>query len=221
MEDDAWSFGFSTASRAYHSAFKSHSDLCFDLEEVEGDDELKAEYPCPFCPEDFDLVGLCCHIDEEHPIEANSGVCPVCATRVGMNMVGHITTQHGNIFKNWHKLKLRKGESYSALSFSRKDFQNVHLQSLPAGSSPLVSTSKMAPDPLLSFLYNVPTADVSEGVQRDSSTELSLEDEAPNETVSERNFQVSPLSDKDQMERTRRCEFVRGLFLSTVLDDGL
>lgn len=83
-------------------------------------------------------------------------------------------------------MKLRKGESYSALSFSRKDFQNVHLQSLPAGSSPLVSTSKMAPDPLLSFLYNVPTADVSEGVQRDSSTELSLEDEAPNETVSER-----------------------------------
>lgn len=50
------------------------ADLCFDLEEVEGDDELKAEYPCPFCPEDFDLVGLCCHIDEEHPIEANSGV---------------------------------------------------------------------------------------------------------------------------------------------------
>lgn len=32
------------------------------------------EYPCPFCSEDFDLVGLCCHIDEEHPVEAKSGV---------------------------------------------------------------------------------------------------------------------------------------------------
>lgn len=52
------------------------SDLCIDLEEeIEGDDESKTEYPCPFCTEDFDLVGLCCHIDEEHPIEANSGVC--------------------------------------------------------------------------------------------------------------------------------------------------
>lgn len=33
------------------------------------------EYPCPFCPEDYDLVGLCCHIDEEHPHEDKSGVC--------------------------------------------------------------------------------------------------------------------------------------------------
>jgi hypothetical protein len=53
------------------------ADLFIDLEDVEDEDELKAEYvyPCPFCTEDFDLVGLCCHIDEEHPIEANSGVC--------------------------------------------------------------------------------------------------------------------------------------------------
>lgn len=50
------------------------ADLCIDLEEFEGDDELKAEHTCPFCPEDFDLVGLWCHIDEEHPIEANDGV---------------------------------------------------------------------------------------------------------------------------------------------------
>lgn len=50
------------------------ADLCIDWEEVEADDDLKAEYPCPFCPEDFDLVGLCCHIDEEHPIEADYGV---------------------------------------------------------------------------------------------------------------------------------------------------
>lgn len=26
-------------------------------------------------------------------------VCPVCATRVGVDMVAHITLQHGNIFK--------------------------------------------------------------------------------------------------------------------------
>jgi hypothetical protein len=23
----------------------------------------------------FDIVGLCCHIDEEHPMEAKNGVC--------------------------------------------------------------------------------------------------------------------------------------------------
>lgn len=39
-----------------------------------GEDELKAEYLCPFCSDDFDLVGLCCHIDDEHPVEVKTGV---------------------------------------------------------------------------------------------------------------------------------------------------
>lgn len=43
-------------------------------EETDRDDDLKAEFLCPFCAEDFDVVGLCCHIDEEHPVEAKNGV---------------------------------------------------------------------------------------------------------------------------------------------------
>jgi len=43
-------------------------------EDLEGEDDLKAEFICPFCAEDFDIVGLCCHIDEEHPVEAKNGV---------------------------------------------------------------------------------------------------------------------------------------------------
>lgn len=31
-------------------------------------------YNCPFCGEDFDFVSLCCHIDDEHAVEAKSGV---------------------------------------------------------------------------------------------------------------------------------------------------
>lgn len=49
-------------------------DFYFDYEEVDGDDVLNAEYPCPFCPDEFDLVELCYHIDEEHPVEAKYGV---------------------------------------------------------------------------------------------------------------------------------------------------
>lgn len=44
-----------------------------------GGDEVEARgaeaYNCPFCGEDFDFVGLCCHIDDEHAVEAKSGVC--------------------------------------------------------------------------------------------------------------------------------------------------
>lgn len=43
-------------------------------EDFDGDEECLPEFLCPFCAEDFDVVGLCCHIDEEHPVEANNGV---------------------------------------------------------------------------------------------------------------------------------------------------
>lgn len=40
-----------------------------------GDDDFsQAEYSCPFCADDFDAVGLCCHIDEDHPVEVKNGV---------------------------------------------------------------------------------------------------------------------------------------------------
>lgn len=46
----------------------------FGHEEADRDDDLKAEFLCPFCAEEFDVVGLCCHIDEEHPVQAMNGV---------------------------------------------------------------------------------------------------------------------------------------------------
>ncbi|KAJ0110830.1 hypothetical protein Patl1_00936 [Pistacia atlantica] len=73
-------FGLSTSSKNYQSTVKSQfgvieADFCIDLDEIEEDDEeMKGEYPCPFCSEDFDLLGLCCHIDEDHPSEVDSGV---------------------------------------------------------------------------------------------------------------------------------------------------
>ncbi|GMQ00256.1 hypothetical protein CsSME_00047418 [Camellia sinensis var. sinensis] len=76
-------------------------DLHIDIEDEsdEEDDDLKTDYVCPFCLDDFDLVGFCCHIDDGHPIEAKSGICPICAKKVGINMAVHIITQHGSILK--------------------------------------------------------------------------------------------------------------------------
>ncbi|XP_050939281.1 protein DEHYDRATION-INDUCED 19-like isoform X1 [Cucumis melo] len=58
-------------------------DFYFDYEEVDRDDDLNSEYPCSFCQEEFDLVELCCHIDDEHPLKANFRVTCGCATGVG------------------------------------------------------------------------------------------------------------------------------------------
>lgn len=44
-------------------------------------------------------------------------VCPVCAMRVGVDMVAHITLQHGNIFKISFYLRLRCQIYFSFLEF--------------------------------------------------------------------------------------------------------
>lgn len=37
-------------------------------------DEKSEELACPFCSEDFDVLGLCCHIDADHRMEVKPGV---------------------------------------------------------------------------------------------------------------------------------------------------
>ncbi|KAL8171796.1 hypothetical protein V2J09_023600 [Rumex salicifolius] len=86
MDADSWSARVSSLSKRYQPALQSRSDLFLGFEEFDGDDDIKEVYPCPYCSEYFDIVGLCCHIDDEHPLEAKNGVCPVCANKVGIDM---------------------------------------------------------------------------------------------------------------------------------------
>ncbi|KAL8103823.1 hypothetical protein AgCh_028134 [Apium graveolens] len=74
MDTDSWSARLSSASKRYQSALHSRSDLFMGFEEIEADDNIRDEYPCLFCSEYFDIVGLCCHIDDEHPVEAKNGL---------------------------------------------------------------------------------------------------------------------------------------------------
>jgi len=189
------------------------------FEEIDGDDDIREEFPCPFCSEYFDIVGLCCHIDDEHPVEARNGVCPVCALRVGVDMVAHITLQHGNIFKMQRKRKSRKSGHHSTLSLLRKELREGNLHSLLGGSC-IMSSSNAAPDPLLSS-FILPMADDFSSSQSSFSTEISSAKKSAIEYVSERKMKSTPLSLKDHEENTKRSEFVQGLLLSTILDDIL
>lgn len=49
-------------------------DLYLGEDDVDRHDDPAVEFLCPFCGEDFDMVGLYCHIDDEHPIELKNGV---------------------------------------------------------------------------------------------------------------------------------------------------
>ncbi|RYR52415.1 hypothetical protein Ahy_A06g027339 isoform D [Arachis hypogaea] len=192
------------------------------FDENDGDDDIREEFLCPFCSEYFDIVGLCCHIDEEHPVEAKNGVCPVCTLRVGVDMVAHITLQHGNILKisffTCRKRKSRKGGSYSTLSLLRKELREGNLQTLFGGSSCIVSSSNAAPDPLLSSFILPVAEDLSS-----SQPHLSTDTRPSKKSSDEEKQYVKPstLSDKDKEEKAKRCTFVQGLLLSTILDDKL
>ncbi|KAK4768382.1 hypothetical protein SAY87_003523 [Trapa incisa] len=73
MDADSWN-RLSSAPKRYPWYLHTRSDMSTGFEETDGDDEVREEFPCPFCSEYFDIVGLCCHIDEEHHIEAKNGV---------------------------------------------------------------------------------------------------------------------------------------------------
>ncbi|CAI8615384.1 unnamed protein product [Vicia faba] len=197
-------------SKSYLSALQSRSDMFmdgFDENDIvdEDDDDVKEEFLCPFCSECFDIVGLCCHIDEEHPVEAKNGVCPVCALRVGVDM---------------RKRKSRKGGSYSTLSLLRKELREGNLQSLLGGSSFTLSSSNAAPDPLLSS-FILPVADElsSSESQPNFLTGTRQSRKSSDETLSKKKVETPTLSVKDKEEKEKRCEFVQGLLLSTFLDD--
>ncbi|PIM99120.1 hypothetical protein CDL12_28388 [Handroanthus impetiginosus] len=214
MDSDSW------ARISYSRRYQSRSDA-YHGEEYEGEDEQRPEFICPFCAEDFDMVGLCCHIDEEHAIEAKNGVCPVCTRRVGSDLIRHLTVQHGSLLKVQRRRRLRRGGSNLSFSALRKELRDGNLQSVLGGSSPFVSSSlHTEPDPLLtSFIYNPPAVDESSTIQPLSSVEGSSMTENAVEDLADRVVLQSPMSDEDLKEKARRCEFVQGLLLSSFLDD--
>ncbi|KAK9672961.1 hypothetical protein RND81_12G137600 [Saponaria officinalis] len=214
---DLWSSKFSSSS---FKRYQLRSDGYMG-DEMEVEDEYKQEFSCPFCADEFDIVGLFCHMDEDHQVESKNGVCPICAKRVGADMVGHITMQHGNILKVQRKRRLRRGAPNSMFNILRKELREGNRQSLFGGSSFMLSSSNPDPDPLLSsFIYNSSTAeDICKEEPHSSKPACSLPEAAVEKSIE--SAQQPALSKKDQEEKTRKCQFVQGLLLSTMLDDIL
>lgn len=65
------------------------AEMLMGFEEIDMDEDIREEYPCPFCSDYFDIVGLCCHIDDEHPIEAKNGVSPIISSYKYNNKLWH------------------------------------------------------------------------------------------------------------------------------------
>ncbi|EFH60789.1 hypothetical protein ARALYDRAFT_477863 [Arabidopsis lyrata subsp. lyrata] len=223
MDSDSWSDRLASATRRYQLAFPPRSDTFLGFEEIDGEEEFREEFACPFCSDYFDSVSLCCHIDEDHPMEAKNVVCPVCAVRVGVDMVAHITLQHANIFKMHRKRKSRRGGSHSTLSILRREFPDGNFQSLFGGSSCIVSSSSssnVAADPLLSSFIS-PIAEGFFTTESCISAETGSVKKPLTQSIPEGNAKIPSLSAEDHKQKLKRSEFVRELLSSTILDDGL
>ncbi|XP_010551004.1 PREDICTED: protein DEHYDRATION-INDUCED 19 homolog 6-like isoform X2 [Tarenaya hassleriana] len=196
MDSDSWRNHLASASRRYQLAFLSRSDTFLGFEEIDGEDDFREEFACPFCSDYFDIVSLCCHIDEEHPTEARNG----------------------------RKRKSRRGGSQSTLSeILKSEFPERNLESLFGDSSCVVSssTANAAADPLLSsFISPMPDGFFTSEC-RLLAPETDLSRKTSNETSLERNVGKQSLSAEDHKEKLKRSEFVQGLLSSVILDDGL
>lgn len=234
MDSDSWTRLSTSNSSSRRGSYQSRSETFHLVDEFEGDEEPRPEFLCPFCAEDFDIVGLCCHIDEEHTLEAKNGICPVCAKRVGMDLVSHMTMQHGSLLKVQRKRRFRRGGTHthtntnSTLSILKKEFREGNLHSLFGLQS---SSSSSEPEQWLSsFISNTPSLlDVDQPpppppptAQPHAATSAkSMAENTHKDLLRRSKQQRGPLSDKDQEEKARRSEFVQGLLFSSFLDDGL
>lgn len=65
-------------------------DACNEYEDAfweEDGEEIFTEFPCPYCNEDYDLVDLCCHIEDVHFSQARNGVSYFIIVLVALGQV--------------------------------------------------------------------------------------------------------------------------------------
>ncbi|KAM1766003.1 hypothetical protein TB1_004959 [Malus domestica] len=240
MDAEFWTSRLAAAKRQYtlqHHHQSSHFDR-LSIDDFEVEDDVRPDFPCPYCYEDFDIASLCSHLEDEHSCESKTTVCPICSVKVARDMLSHITLQHGHLFKISFKLecselrcrRLRRVAvpNSQALSLLGRDLREAHLQVL-LGSGGYRSenasvSNAAATDPFLSSLIlNFPASGADE---ISKSVVTTNEDSSAKNAVPSHIWKSSfdpSLSYEEREKRIRqatgRAGFMQDLFLSTLLGD--
>ncbi|KAL7181733.1 hypothetical protein ACSBR1_040600 [Camellia fascicularis] len=45
-----------------------------NIDDFEADDDVRPDFPCPYCYEDFDFASLCSHLEDDHSCESKTSV---------------------------------------------------------------------------------------------------------------------------------------------------
>lgn len=213
MDVDFWAARIHSAKHisAVQAARLSNSDSHLAIGD-EGEDDVRAWFPCPFCYVEIEVPVLCSHLQEEHCFDLKNAVCPICAATLGKDAIGHFTMQHSQSVKR--RRKSQKSGMWSNNSAPvGKDFREL---TSFLGSNSLSSRSdghEPAPDPLLSpFLCSRPFSD-PEDIKKDVSS--SYADSAANADGNRPSF-PDAVQEEDYEERTQRAAFFQELIMSTV-----
>lgn len=231
MDSDFWTSRLAAAKRQYtlqHHHQRSHLDR-WSIDDFEVEDDVRPDFPCPYCFEDFDIVSLCSHLEDEHSCESKVTVCPICSVKVAGDMLSHVSLQHGHLFKLQRRRRLRRVgiPNSQTLSLLGRDLREAHLQVLLGGGGYRSSSSNVssaATDPFLSSLisnFTLEAEEISKSVVTSIEDNSTAKIAAP-EHMWKSSFDPS-LSYEEREKRIRqavgRSGFVQDLLLSTLLSD--
>ncbi|KAK9089143.1 hypothetical protein Scep_028225 [Stephania cephalantha] len=232
MDSDLWISRLAAAKRQYNLQQHHHHSSQLDrlsLDDLEVEEEVRPDFPCPYCYEDYDIASLCTHLEDEHSFETKVTVCPICSVKVTRDMLNHITLQHGHLFKLQRRRRLRRVAlpNSQALSLLGRDLREAHLQVLLGGGGYRPSNanvSNTSTDSLLSsFMLNFPASE-SEDISKSSL--LVAEDTSTKNMTATSTWKSSidssmSLEEREQKMRqaTVRAGFVQDLLVSTLFSD--
>ncbi|KHG07930.1 dehydration-induced 19 [Gossypium arboreum] len=223
MDSDFWTSRLAAAKRQYnlqHRHQTSHLDR-LTIDDFEVDDEVRPDFPCPYCYEDFDIASLCSHLEDDHPCESKVTICPVCYVKVARDMLNYLQ----------RRCRLRRVAipNSQALSLLGRDLREAHLQVLLGGgayrsSGVNVSNANAATDSFLSSLImNFPASEAEEITK---SVVTSFDDTTTKNMAPAHMWKSSldpSLSYEEREKRIRqatgRAGFVQDLLLTTLLND--
>ncbi|KAK4399148.1 protein dehydration-induced [Sesamum angolense] len=82
MDSDFWRTRLAAAKRQFnmqnHHHFSNSQLDRINLDDFEIEEEVRPDYPCPYCYEEFDVASLCSHLEDEHSCESKAIVSDWC-----------------------------------------------------------------------------------------------------------------------------------------------
>ncbi|KAJ6724972.1 PROTEIN DEHYDRATION-INDUCED 19 [Salix viminalis] len=205
MASNFWTSRIAAAKRQYasqHHHRSSHLDR-FNIDDFEVEEEVRPDFPCPYCDEDFDIGSLCSHLEDEHSYESK-------------------VARHRRL----HRVAIPNSQ---ALSLLGRDLREAHLQVLLGGgghrsNNTNTNVSNASTDPFLSsFILNFHT---SEAEEISKSVVTSIEDSSAKNSAPSHMWKSSfdpSLSIEEREKRMKqvagRVGFVQDLLLSTLLSN--